>query len=141
MDRRFRYCRCRDRSSGNIDLMAKGNPNPSTPRFSATYQPSPEKLKERGSIAAMLRYAMHDTELRSPGGNGKVKITNAERIARTWLKLAAAGNMQAIEKAADRIDGKVVDKQALTDAAGDDVQLDDRAFAVWLAAKLAKPKA
>ena len=89
----------------------------------------------------MLRYAMHDTELRSPGGNGKVKITNAERIARTWLKLAASGNMTAIEKAADRIDGKVVDKQALTDAAGDDVQLDDRAFAVWLAAKLAKPKA
>ena len=121
--------------------MAKGNPNPSTPRFSATYQPSPEKLKDRGSIAAMLRYAMHDTELRSPGGNGKGgKITNAERIARTWAKLAASGNMTAIDKAAERIDGKVVDKQALTDAAGQDVALDDRAFAVWLASKLAAPK-
>ena len=118
--------------------MAKGNPNPNeSTRFSSTLQPTPEKLKERGSITAMLRHAMHDTEMRAPSG----KITNAERIARTWLKLAASGNMQAIDKAAERIDGKVVDKQALTDAARDDVQIDDRAFAVWLAAKLAKPKA
>ena len=117
--------------------MAKGNPNPSGhPRFSATCQPTPEKLKDRGSISAMLRHAMHDTDLRAPSG----KITNAERIARTWLKLAASGNMTAIDKAAERIDGKVVDKQALTDAAGQDVQLDDRAFAVWLASKLAAPK-
>ena len=96
-----------------------------------------EKLKNRGSIAAMLRHAMHDTTMRAPSG----PITNAERVARTWLKLAASGNMAAIDKAAERIDGKVVDKQALTDAAGEDVQLDDRAFAVWLAAKLARPKA
>ena len=117
--------------------MAKGNPHPNeSTRWSSTLQPNPEKLSGRGSIAAMLRYAMHDTQLRAPAG----PITNAERIARTWAKLAASGNMTAIDKAAERIDGKVVDKQALTTADGEDVQLDDRAFAVWLASKLAAPK-
>ena len=122
--------------------MPRGDaPTSKAKRFSATYQPEPERLKDRGSIAASLRRLMHDTQTREPGNAGSFKITNAERVARAWLKQAASGNMQAIEKAADRIDGKVVDKQALTNADGDDVELDDRAFAVWLASKLAKPKA
>ena len=118
--------------------MPKGNRNPSpATRFSATYQPEPEKLKDRGSIQACLRRLMHDTEVRSPGA----RMTNAERVARVHLAKALKGDPSLLKEAYERIDGKVVDKQALTDAAGDDVQLDDRAFAVWLAAKLAKPKA
>ena len=79
---------------------------------------------------------MHDTELRGPGA----RMTNAERVARVHLKRALAGDGAMLKEAYERIDGKVVDKQALTNAEGDDVQLDDRAFAVWLAAKLAAPK-
>ena len=121
--------------------MPKGNPAPNeSTRFSNTYQPAPEKLKDRGSIQACLRRLMHDTQIRGPGVGGG-KMTNAERVARVHLQKALKGDPSLLKEAYERIDGKVVDKQALTDAAGDDVQLDDRAFAVWLAAKLAKPKA
>ena len=79
---------------------------------------------------------MHDGEIRNPGGG---KLTNAERIARAWIKQAASGNMQAIEKATDRIDGKVVDKQALTDSAGNDRQLTRAELGVLLSDMLSKP--
>ena len=115
--------------------MAKGNPSPNiATRFSSTYRPSPDNRTPAWSIQHALRRLMAQ---QAAGG----KATNAERVASAWLKQAVRGNMTAIDKAAERIDGKVVDKQALTDAAGQDVQLDDRAFAVWLASKLAAPKA
>lgn len=121
--------------------MAKGNPAPNeSTRFSSTFQPAPEKLKDRGSIQAALRRLMHDTEIRGPGVGGG-KMTNAERVARVHLQKALKGDAPLLKEAYDRIDGKVVDKQALTDSEGKDVELDDRAFAVWLASKLAKPKA
>ena len=69
------------------------------------------------------------------------KTTNAERVARAHLAKALKGDATLIKEAYDRLDGKVVDKHALTDSDGNDAQLDDRAFAVWLAAKLAAPKA
>ena len=108
-------------------------------RFSSTYQPAPEKLKDRGSIQAALRRLMHDTDVRGPGVGGG-KMTNAERVARVHLAKALKGDAPLLKEAYDRIDGKVVDKQALTNAEGEDVQLDDKAFAVWLASKLAAPK-
>lgn len=113
--------------------MAKGNPNPSpATRFSKAYQPSPDKRVPAWSIQHALRRLM--AQEIAPG------VTHAQAVAQAHLRRALEGDMPAVKEAYDRIDGKTVDKQALTDAEGHDVQLDDRAFAVWLASKLGKSK-
>ena len=98
-------------------------------KFTTDYQPNHDRVaagKQSHSFKNTLDYLLKQPDIKF-GTNDRVPVR--ERLCRAWIKAGLKGNVAAIEKIADRVDGKVVDKQAITDTDGNDADIDMR----WVA--------
>ena len=104
-------------------------------KFSTDNQPTHDRSaagRQSNSFKNTLDYLLKQPAVKL-GTNDRVPVR--ERLCRAWIKAGLKGNVAAIEKIADRVDGKVVDKQAFTDTDGNDAELDPRAFVNFLIRK------
>ncbi len=107
-------------------------------KFSTDYQPThdrSEARKEAASITRALKRIVASPDMKF-GTNDKVTI--ADRIARKLAERAVKGDLHAIEMTMTRVDGKPVDRQAITDSGGEDVELDPRTFTTILLSNAAE---